>query len=200
MWPFGPVALVYDVMDTEGEELPQDVRTSFSAHGPITEKRLGGFRDKIESSSIVWKDLDAGDAQAGSIRCVRRATQGDERNVYRMFVNKHHGPPVRFATVAHELAHLFLGHLGPDAKLGVPDRVQPSPALKELEAESVAYLVCERNGVTSRSHPYLANFVSKHTTIGDLQIYRVMRATGRIETLLGLAAQTTFPAPRRSRR
>src|SRR3954449_3274791 len=25
LWPFGPVALVYDVMDTEGRELPRDV-------------------------------------------------------------------------------------------------------------------------------------------------------------------------------
>jgi hypothetical protein len=28
LWPFGPVALVYDVMDTEGKELPQDVSIS----------------------------------------------------------------------------------------------------------------------------------------------------------------------------
>lgn len=114
-----------------------------------------------------------------------------EHSVYRMFVNKNHPPPTRFATVAHELADLFLGHLGADAKLGIPDRVPPTRALQELEAESVAYLVW-RNGVTSRSHSYLANFVSKHTTIGDLQIYRVMRAAGRIEALLGLAARTTF--------
>jgi hypothetical protein len=62
----------------------------------------------------------------------------------------------------------------------------------ELEAESVAYHVCERNGVTSRSHPYLANFVKEQTTIGNLEIYRVMRAAGRIEALLGLAARYTF--------
>src|SRR5438046_6590618 len=34
LWPFGPVALVYDVMDTEGEPLPQDV-ASFFAVGEI---------------------------------------------------------------------------------------------------------------------------------------------------------------------
>ena len=65
-------------------------------------------------------------------------------------------------------------------------------ALEELEAESVAYLVCKRHGVESHSETYLAKFVTQHTTIGDLEIYRVMRAAGRIETLLGLAAQTSF--------
>src|SRR5215211_8912831 len=34
LWPFGPVALVYDVLDTEGRELPDGV-ASFVARGPI---------------------------------------------------------------------------------------------------------------------------------------------------------------------
>ena len=34
LWPFGPVALVYDLLDTEGEDLPRDV-WSFYAQGPI---------------------------------------------------------------------------------------------------------------------------------------------------------------------
>src|SRR5439155_4977291 len=36
LWPFGPVALVYDFLDTEGEDLPEDV-ASFFAHGSIDE-------------------------------------------------------------------------------------------------------------------------------------------------------------------
>ncbi|WP_009963814.1 hypothetical protein [Verrucomicrobium spinosum] len=31
LWPFGPVALVYDVQDTEGRDLPQDVDTFLHA-------------------------------------------------------------------------------------------------------------------------------------------------------------------------
>ena len=30
LWPFGPVALVYDVMDTEGKPLPDDVASFFA--------------------------------------------------------------------------------------------------------------------------------------------------------------------------
>jgi hypothetical protein len=188
MWPFGPVALVYDVMDIEGDNLPQ----AFPAPGPTTEEGIGRFRRKVEEKNINWVDLDAGDAKAGSIQLMKRGTGPNDPNVYRMLVNTNHPPPVRFVTLAHELAHLFLGHLGPDTKLGVPNRVRPTHALEELEAESVAYLVCKRHGVESRSETYLANFVTQHTTIGDLEIYRVMRAAGRIETLLGLADRTTF--------
>jgi hypothetical protein len=188
MWPFGPVKLVYDVMDIEGDNLPQ----SFPAPGPTTEEDIGRFRRRVQEKNINWVDLNAGDAKAGSIQLMKRGTGPKDPNFYRMLVNMNHPPPVRFVTLAHELAHLFLGHLGHDPKLGVPDRIRPTHALEELEAESVAYLVCKRHGVESRSETYLANFVTQHTTIGDLEIYRVMRAAGRIETLLGLAARTSF--------
>src|SRR6476660_1202771 len=37
LWPFGPVALVYDVIDTQGKELPEDV-FSFFTRGVIDEE------------------------------------------------------------------------------------------------------------------------------------------------------------------
>ena len=77
MWPFGPVALVYDVIDTEGKELPQDVATFF-AHGRIGEIEIGAFRQRTSQKNILWDDLDAGDGKAGSIRCVQRATQPNQ--------------------------------------------------------------------------------------------------------------------------
>jgi hypothetical protein len=196
--PFGPVALVYDVMDTEGKDLPQDVAIFF-AHGPIGEIEIGAFRQQTSQSNILWDDLDAGDRKAGSIRCVHRATQPNEGSVYRMLLNKNHPPAVRFATLAHELAHLFLGHLGPDKALGVPLRQRPDYRWGELEAESVAFIVCARNGVTSKSETYLKHFVDQNTEVGDLDIYQVMRATGQIETLLGLGAHSRFTSPRTAR-
>jgi hypothetical protein len=65
LWPFGSVALVYDVIDTEGKELPKDVAPSSPADRERTNKR-----------NILWDDLDAGDGKAGSIRCTRRAMHG----------------------------------------------------------------------------------------------------------------------------
>jgi hypothetical protein len=185
LWPFGPVALVYDVMDTEGRDLPQDV-ASFFAHGPIGETEIASFRRRTGKKHIIWEDLDAGDGKAGSIRCIRKASDDDEPNIYGMQINKNHPPATQFATLAHELAHLCLGHLGPDKKLSIPERERPDLRQRELEAESVSFIVCARNGVTTKSETYLKNYVTEHTEVGDLDIYQIMRAAGQIETLLGI--------------
>jgi len=87
---------------------------------------------------------------------------------------------------------LFLGHLGVDKTLNIPERAQPKHAQRELEAESVAYLVCSRNGVESKSQTYLTEFVDKNTDIAALDLYQVVRAAGQIETLLGLTSHTRY--------
>ncbi len=197
LWPFGPVALVYDVMDTEGRPLPEDV-ASFFARGEIDEIKLKSFEPLLKRKSIEWWWVDAGDQKAGSIRVVQRASNDTEVTEYRLHINLNHDPAVKFATLAHELGHLFLGHLGSDRKRNVPERSALGSSQQELEAESVAYLVCERNGVKSKSQTYLSDFVNANTTVDQIDVFQVMRATGRVEALLGLAAHTRYDRPARS--
>lgn len=198
LWPFGPVALVYDVVDTEGEELPRDV-FSFYAQGPVDAQRVAYLAEPLRRKNIDCCLLDTGDQRAGSIRVLTRAANDKAATTYRLCVNRNHDPPVQFTTVAHELAHLFLGHLGPDKKLKVPERPRPNHRQAELEAESVAYLVCARNGVQSASETYLKDYVRDNTTIDQIDVYQVMRAAGRVEALLGLTEHARFePRNRRS--
>ena len=97
--------------------------------------------------------------------------------------------------MAHELAHLALGHLGQDKKLSVPARPALSHAQQELETETVAYIVCERNGVKPKSQTYLSGFVGEGTTVNDLDVYQIMRAAGQVEAMLALAAHARFDRP-----
>lgn len=189
LWLFGPVALVYDVMDTEGDSLPEDV-ASFFAHGRITEWQMVDFKARLKRKHIEWCGVDAGDNRAGLIRVIEQAADKDAITQYGIVINSNHPLHVQFTTLAHELGHLFLGHLGYNKKLKVPDRNRLSHAQIELEAESVEYIVCERNGVSPKSQTYLANYVKENTTVDHIDVYQVMRAAGQVETLLGLTSPT----------
>lgn len=208
LWPFGPVALVYDVQDTEGMDLPEDMM-SFLAYGDITSDSISIFVEKMAAKNIYCDFFDGGDGYAGSIRLVyaalmRKTVRNSRRSnhrpdwVYRMGINRNHNAPTQFSTIAHELGHLFLGHLGPDKILNIPEprgedlSEKEMKAKEELEAESVAYLVCTRNGVKTKSEKYLSNYVNEYTTMEDLDLYQVMRAAGQIETLLGLTKVQHF--------
>ena len=196
LWPFGPVALVYDQMDTEGEPLPEGV-SAFAAHGALDRLALEGFALMLAKKYVKWNKIDAGDLRAGSIEVVLRAKKINDPSSYRMNVNQNHDANVQFATVAHELAHLFLGHLGADKWLSVPLRPSLQQERRELEAESVAFIVCARNGVVSKSESYLSAYVNADTTVDQLDLYQIMRAAGQVEAVLGLTAHTKYDRPRK---
>lgn len=194
LWPFGPVALVYDVVDLISGNIPVDAQ-SFVAKGPMTEERISSFIYNMAKKDIFAVVTDSGDGKAGSIQMTKPPKDEKTRGCYKMKINGNHTPDVRFVTIAHELAHLFLGHLGEDKKWGIKERLRCTLTQRELEAESVAYLVAKRNGVHSRSETYLTNYVRDNPTMDDLDFYQMTRAAGQIETLLGVAAHTRFDPP-----
>jgi hypothetical protein len=201
LWPFGPVALVYDVQDTEGDDLPADV-SFFQASGEITEERMKHFLVLMERKGIKKHYFDGGADHAGSIEVTQKPPTKEEKkqkagkpSEYLMRINQNHAPNVQFSTLAHELGHLFLGHLGADERLSIPERPPMPHARRELEAESFAYLACRRNGVDCKSQTYLAEYVSKHTNVDNLDMYQIVRAVGQLETLLELTAHTRYELP-----
>lgn len=72
MWPFGPVALVYDMLDTEGAELPKDA-FAFYAAGTIDEDRIATFTEILRRKQIFILPYDQGDNDAGFIHRLTHA-------------------------------------------------------------------------------------------------------------------------------
>jgi IrrE N-terminal-like domain len=195
LWPFAPVALVYDVADTEGAPLPEDVLSPFRANGPITQQRLEGFAQRLFSKGIELSVVNYGTGLAGNIHSleVGRASENrQEKPAYSIRINQNHDANTQFATLIHELAHLYLGHLGADTYLQVPPRPLPVHTQRELEAESVSYIVCKRNGVESAAEAYLSGYLKSRATIEDVDIFAILKAAGKIEAILDLACHTTF--------
>ena len=183
LMPFGPVGFVYDVQDTEAlpgaPALPRDA-FAFPAAGAVTKPALKAVVKAVEGAGIRVCEVDEGDWHAG--RILR-----DSGDAYTLKVNRNHPRPTRFTTIAHELAHLYLGHLGEDAKRRIPNRRGVAERMREIEAESVAYLVGHRNGVAPVSDAYLSGFVEAGEPIErTLDVDRVMRAAGAVEGVMGL--------------
>lgn len=192
LWPLSPVALVYDVEDTEGDPLPEGT-VAFRAEGNVTAEMMRKIADRLGRNHIETVFADCGSGLAGSIerRGWEYAPKGKIVDVYRVTLNRNHAPTVQFATMAHELAHLFLGHLGKNDFWEVRDRRGLALSWRELEAEAVAYLVCKRHGVTPNSDQYLASYMSAldkaHYGTRELDLYVITRAAGDVEEKLGLA-------------
>ena len=181
--PFGPVGFVYDMLDTEAlpgaPELPRDAY-AFPATGDVTKPALKAVMRSVESTGIRVREVDEGDWHAG--RILR-----DSGDAYTLKVNRNHPRPTRFTTIAHELGHLCLGHLGPDAKRRIPNRRRVPERMQEIEAESVAYLVGHRNGVEPVSEAYLWEYIEAGEPLErTLDVERVMRAAGAVERAMGL--------------
>ena len=89
----------------------------------------------------------------------------------------------RYATIAHELAHMYCGHIGTPNPKWWPDRGGLAHEVREFEAESVAYLICERLGIKNPSDEYLAGYMGKNQEVPDISLECVMKVAGLIEQM-----------------
>ena len=109
--------------------------------------------------------------------------------LYRVLVNDRLLNKERFVTLAHELGHIFCGHLGAclpgngkDEESGWPDRRNTPLKIREIEAEAVAFLVAGRAGLTPASAAYLRPY-AQTVDPGCVEMDLIVRAAGRIERL-----------------
>jgi hypothetical protein len=55
--------------------------------------------------------------------------------------------------------------------------------IREYEAESVCYLVCQRLGIDNPSEKYLATYTNDNANVPDISLESVMTASGLIEQM-----------------
>ena len=178
---FGPVDFVYDVLDVD-PPLPEDVY-KFPARGEIPEGWFHKATHRLREKAIDILEVDEGYCRAGRVRMTKNFEDPKRLNHFEIVLNRNHPPATRFATLAHELGHLYLGHCGADRVRGVKFLRPTDLAVREVEAESVAYLVAKRSGISPRSESYLDRYQG---AFDALDLHRVMHACSRVERLLEL--------------
>ena len=182
--PFGPVLFVFELGDTEGKPVPAEKLSSLFASGIVLTRLWQNTIKSAEKYNVqIEESKQQGMALAGAAARLTDLPSTEEKNKrrFRVRLNSNHDLPTRFATLAHELGHIYCGHIGADSKGRWPDRSRLTSETRELEAEAVAWLVCQRNGITTRSKDYLSSLIDRADQ-QDVSMYAIFDAANRVES------------------
>jgi hypothetical protein len=177
--PRTPVLMVYDIADTEGPPLPDKLELFSRISGPFNPAILERTLKNAERDRILVERKAMGRLRAG-FATARAREQGWKM---RVGLRQELEPAAAYSVLCHELAHIFLGHLGADKDGWWPWRLNLPFAVTELEAEAVAHIVCSRAGLRTRSAEYLSSFVEEDGGLESISLDLVSRAAARIEDM-----------------
>jgi hypothetical protein len=198
--PMGPVMFVFDVSETEpvpgAPPLPPEVLLPFDVCGGKIGKQLERTIENAKRDGIRITTRNAGSQSAGQIGIAKNKTlqevvvrlvpKRETVNIpvrYELLLNANLSRESQYATLVHELAHLYCGHLGTPKKKWWPDRSRFTINMREFEAESVCYLVCGRAGIDNPSDKYLAGYLERNRQVPEISLECVMAASGLIEKM-----------------
>jgi hypothetical protein len=177
--PRTPVLLVYDVADTDGPPLPEKLELFTRTSGRFNPTILERTIKNCEQDGIRVERKSMGQLQGG----FTTARVHDQNWKMRIGLRAELDEGAAYAVLCHELAHIYLGHLGADKEGGWPYRLNLAHNVAEIEAESVAHIVCRRAGLRTHSAEYLSSHVEDGSDLDSISIDLVSRAAGRIEDM-----------------
>ncbi|WGP13332.1 reverse transcriptase family protein [Streptomyces sp. SH5] len=208
--PRGPYMLVYDVGDTEAlpgaRPLPREVTSPVAVTSWADAKRVAEvWHHTVSNLAPLGIRLTLVDHAASSCGFTHPSTSGGfverpgsrpgdrpERypTLFEIAVNRNLSRLDRYATLSHELGHLFCGHLGAGPGESWPDRRwQPhsdkeriaARASNEVEAESIAYMVLKRLDPDVQMGDYITGHLGPDQQVPDsVALNLTFRAAGLI--------------------
>lgn len=191
---FGPISFVFDILDTEGKEVPDNVLHPCKAVGKVTQPMINNVILNMLREGVRYSQGDHAGFSGGYIaydnipeKVFQIQSGGKLINIWTIFeivINKNDDLPLQFASLIHELGHFYCGHCRNPRAKWLPKRGELSSDQMEFEAESVSWLVCERLGIRNFSEGYLAFYVDEAGSIPEISVDAIMRAVGKIEHLM----------------
>jgi hypothetical protein len=177
--PRSPVLMVYDIADTEGPPLPEKLRVFTQTSGRFDPALLERTVKNCERDQIQVRRQPMGELQGGF--ATNRAREPGWK--MRVGLRADLEDAAAYAVLCHELAHIYLGHVGADRDGWWPFRMNLSEAVAEIEAEAVAHIVCGRASLRTRSAEYLSSFVEDSEDLDAISLDLISRVAGRLEEM-----------------
>jgi len=199
---YGPVSYVYEIGDTENmqqmllgfykteEQILEELSHPYQTTGEVKHQL---YENLTRSLAYYGVALDTFRVAAGfgaqivKTKCKVKVRDIETNGYYVISVNDRADESTAFASICHELGHLFCRHLAPPFQS--EDKWwklrRPSWETREFEAEIVSFIICERYGIGNKSWEYLANVLGSQPTIPqDISVERVFKAANEVERML----------------
>jgi len=199
--PMSPIMFGFDVSQTEGDDLPRGFEDPFRLDGLLDR---GVFDRTVENARRDGVDVQLkplGSTLGGYVRNVEspdhaigigyvsrptRAASIDGREIRviaKIVLNSTLSDATNYATLTHELAHLYCGHVYPPDPRWCPARSGLDKNTKEFEAESVSFLVCQRANLATPAAEYLHGYLGANAQVPPISLAVIFKAAQRIETM-----------------
>lgn len=184
--PMHPVLLVYDLDSTEADPdcpekavLPEDLVKFRQVDGQFCADALPTLVENAERDRIMVEFKQLSSTHGG------RATSRTESSDWKMrtIIHNELDSRSRFTVLCHELAHIYLGHLGGDRDGWWPCRINLNHSTVEIEAEATAYIISIRLGLRPCSEEYLASFLKSETVPESVSIEMIVKVAGKLEEM-----------------
>jgi hypothetical protein len=198
--PKGPIMFGFDVSQTEGRPLPANIDNPFIGKGVLKQPELDFMVDNAKRDGVLVNLRSLGSTLGGYVRNAddpaHKVSVGTSGGSSRMMVddiqvpvfaevtlNANLPPETNFATLTHELGHLYCGHVGTANDRWWPDRRLLDRATREFEAESVSYIVCQRAGLDTPAVEYLNGYLAANREVPKISLEVVFKAVQRVEAM-----------------
>jgi hypothetical protein len=198
--PFGPVDFLFEINDTyplksrlfskSAEDIMEEISAPYKTKHDVSDKQLNHFMEQlclhgiaIDTGFIVGADYGAKIELLTSYPHIINIPYSKDKYVswdadYLLSVNSKAQNGERFASICHELGHLFCYHLPYPQTWKKWEVRNISKAAEEFEAESVSWLICEMLCIGNPSERYLSGYLDSNNEIPrDVSIERIFSAT-----------------------
>lgn len=178
--PMHPVMLVYDLDQTVGEKLPDELMKFSKFSGSWDSKLITRLIENANRHNIRIDFKELSSTNSGFATIARGS--GDWK--MRVAIHDKLDEPSRYGVLCHELAHIFLGHLGSDSDYWWLSRLNLEHSTIEIEAEAVAYIVTTRLELSGASSTYVSRHLKNGETIPEsVSIDLIAKVAKKIETM-----------------
>lgn len=187
--PMAPVMMVYDVMETEGKETPEEFLKKGLGNKPFEVKGIIN-KQVLESAILIAKSY--------GINIIKKPLSffkgGHITTIIsgklEIVIKNNCSPEENIAVLIHELAHLFLGHTGheelkiknTDKSIKLIVRRNLTRTGEELEAETISFLICKKLGLETRAAEYIAAYIKSDKDLLQFSYETVIKMADKIES------------------